>query len=135
MAANKRVLYERDRIAVCSQKRALALAIFVFITLFLVALIIAFATPLSGSFKLILRNGLTALNSKIDTSAGCSLNNSSEFDGDGYDEGSEADKFILPNGEEYPWTDSRLPTFVRPLHYTISMHPNLTTLDVTGKSY
>jgi len=48
MAANKRVLYERDRIAVCSQKRAFGLALFVFITLFLVALIIAFATPLSG---------------------------------------------------------------------------------------
>jgi hypothetical protein len=47
--ANKRVLYERDRIAVCSQKRALALALFVFFALFFVALIIAFATPLSGS--------------------------------------------------------------------------------------
>ncbi len=37
---------------------------------------------------------------------------------------------LLP---KLPWTDSRLPTFVRPLHYTISMHPNLTTLDVTGR--
>lgn len=45
---NKRTLYEQDRIAVCSQKRAVGIALLVFVGLFFVAVIIAFATPLSG---------------------------------------------------------------------------------------
>ncbi|XP_045130839.1 endoplasmic reticulum aminopeptidase 1-like isoform X6 [Portunus trituberculatus] len=36
------------------------------------------------------------------------------------------------NGEEFPWTDVRLPFHVRPLYYNISLHPNLTTRHVEG---
>lgn len=37
------------------------------------------------------------------------------------------------NGELFPWTSVRLPTHVRPLHYDLSLHPNLTTRYVKGK--
>ncbi|ODN00507.1 Endoplasmic reticulum aminopeptidase 2 [Orchesella cincta] len=108
---NKRTLYEQDRIAVCSQKRAVGIALLVFVGLFFVAVIIAFATPLSGC---------SFLNGSIDTEP---LTD---------EELLEHNRFILPSGEEFPWNKSRLPDFVRPLHYTIQIHPNLTTLDVTG---
>lgn len=64
---------------------------------------------------------------------GCSfLNGSIDTEPFTDDELLEHNKFILPSGEEFPWNKSRLPEFVRPLHYTIQIHPNLTTLDVTG---
>lgn len=37
------------------------------------------------------------------------------------------------NGEEFPWTDVRLPFHVKPLHYNITLHPNLTTRHVDGR--
>ncbi|XP_078468924.1 endoplasmic reticulum aminopeptidase 1-like isoform X1 [Lampetra planeri] len=36
------------------------------------------------------------------------------------------------DGEVFPWADDRLPRSVRPLHYHLCLHPNLTTLDVEG---
>ncbi|CAN9512905.1 unnamed protein product [Ophioblennius macclurei] len=36
------------------------------------------------------------------------------------------------NGEPFPWDRMRLPKTVSPLHYDLSIHPNLTTLDFTG---
>ncbi|KAG8193296.1 hypothetical protein JTE90_003783 [Oedothorax gibbosus] len=35
-------------------------------------------------------------------------------------------------GEEFPWNDIRLPPFILPGHYSIFMHPNLTTFENTG---
>ncbi|RWS30597.1 endoplasmic reticulum aminopeptidase 2-like isoform X3 [Leptotrombidium deliense] len=35
--------------------------------------------------------------------------------------------FIATNGEAFPWTDIRLPNFIKPVHYDLFMHPNLTS--------
>lgn len=40
---------------------------------------------------------------------------------------------IATNGEPFPWHKLNLPNNVRPTRYTLTIHPNLTTLDVKGK--
>lgn len=42
------------------------------------------------------------------------------------------DPLIATNGEPFPWTSMRLPKTVFPVHYDLSIHPNLTTLDFSG---
>jgi glutamyl aminopeptidase len=42
---------------------------------------------------------------------------------------------LATNGEVFPWNNVRLPNFVRPTRYTITVHPNLTTLEVKGKQF
>lgn len=39
---------------------------------------------------------------------------------------------IATNGQVFPWDRMRLPTTIAPLHYDMTIHPNLTTLDFTG---
>lgn len=39
---------------------------------------------------------------------------------------------IATNGEPFPWLELSLPTFAKPLRYMVTIHPNLTTLDVKG---
>ncbi|XP_037536182.1 endoplasmic reticulum aminopeptidase 1b [Nematolebias whitei] len=39
---------------------------------------------------------------------------------------------IATNGQPFPWDRMRLPQTVGPLHYDLTLHPNLTTLDFTG---
>uniref|UniRef100_A0A1A8GD29 Aminopeptidase n=1 Tax=Nothobranchius korthausae TaxID=1143690 RepID=A0A1A8GD29_9TELE len=39
---------------------------------------------------------------------------------------------IATNGERFPWDQMRLPRTISPLHYDLTIHPNLTTLDFTG---
>lgn len=39
---------------------------------------------------------------------------------------------IASNGQNYPWLHPELPKNVRPLRYQLTIHPNLTTLDVKG---
>lgn len=36
------------------------------------------------------------------------------------------------SGETFPWNKMRLPQTVSPFHYTLLIHPNLTSLDFTG---
>lgn len=40
---------------------------------------------------------------------------------------------IATNGEPFPWLEKTLPTSARPLRYMVTIHPNLTTLDVKGE--
>lgn len=42
---------------------------------------------------------------------------------------------LATNNEIFPWNDVRLPSYVRPVRYSITIHPNLTTLDVKGNLY
>ncbi|XP_056393536.1 leucyl-cystinyl aminopeptidase isoform X1 [Hyla sarda] len=45
-------------------------------------------------------------------------------------------KMIYPiamNGELFPWTKSRLPSYIKPLAYDITLYPNLTTMEFSGK--
>lgn len=39
---------------------------------------------------------------------------------------------MATNGQPFPWDRMRLPKTVSPIHYDLSIHPNLTTLDFTG---
>lgn len=39
---------------------------------------------------------------------------------------------IATNGQPFPWMSMRLPKTVFPVHYELSIHPNLTTLDFSG---
>lgn len=39
---------------------------------------------------------------------------------------------VATNGQPFPWDRMRLPKTVFPLHYDLTIHPNLTTLDFTG---
>ncbi|XP_041644089.1 endoplasmic reticulum aminopeptidase 1b [Cheilinus undulatus] len=39
---------------------------------------------------------------------------------------------ISTNGQPFPWDRMRLPKTVFPIHYDLTIHPNLTTLDFTG---
>lgn len=52
------------------------------------------------------------------------------------DEDSNTTKTFIPratNGQIFPWNNVRLPTFIKPLRYNITIHPNITTLDVKGQ--
>lgn len=40
---------------------------------------------------------------------------------------------IATNGQPFPWLQQNLPNNVRPNRYMLTIHPNLTTLDVKGK--
>lgn len=39
---------------------------------------------------------------------------------------------IATNGQPFPWHNIRLPNFVKPLKYNLTIHPNLTTFEVKG---
>lgn len=47
-------------------------------------------------------------------------------------QGQAQDVPIATNGQVFPWDRMRLPKTVSPLHYDLTIHPNLTTLDFTG---
>ncbi|XP_073399463.1 leucyl-cystinyl aminopeptidase isoform X2 [Dendrobates tinctorius] len=40
---------------------------------------------------------------------------------------------IATNGQLFPWTKSRLPNYIKPLEYDITLFPNLTTMTFSGK--
>lgn len=41
---------------------------------------------------------------------------------------------IATNGEPFPWHKLQLPDSIRPVRYTLTIHPNMTSIDVKGKS-
>ena len=55
--------------------------------------------------------------------------------GEESDEEATAQPFnpIATNGEPFPWLEMSLPSNARPMRYMVTIHPNLTTLDVKGK--
>ncbi|XP_067012904.2 endoplasmic reticulum aminopeptidase 1 isoform X2 [Anabrus simplex] len=112
-AINKRSLYEHNGVAVCSQKRALCIATIVFATLFTISLIIAYAGPQND--------------------CPCAGEKPEHLEGDGPSNSSVPLVPIATNNEVFPWNNVRLPTFARPFRYNITIHPNLTTLEVKGQ--
>ncbi|XP_049864292.1 endoplasmic reticulum aminopeptidase 1-like isoform X3 [Schistocerca gregaria] len=110
---NKRSLYEHNGVAVCSQKRALLIATVVFATLFVISLIIAYAGPQSD--------------------CPCAGEKPEHMESEAAPNTTSSPLPLSTNGEVFPWNSVRLPTFVHPTRYSISIHPNLTTLDVKGQ--
>ncbi|XP_033306357.1 endoplasmic reticulum aminopeptidase 2-like isoform X2 [Bombus bifarius] len=106
---HKRSIYEHNGI-VCSQKRALCVATVVFAILFSISLIIAFAGPQND--------------------CPCAGEKPPNLEIEDDEKSSEP---LATNGEVFPWNNVRLPTFVHPTRYNITIHPNLTTLDVKGQ--
>ncbi|XP_058801112.1 endoplasmic reticulum aminopeptidase 2-like isoform X2 [Phymastichus coffea] len=109
-ALHKRNIYEQNGGAVCSQKRALCIATVVFATLFAISLIIAFAGP---------QNDCPCAGEKP-------TNLVTDID-------EETGEPIATNGDIFPWDNVRLPSFAHPTRYNITIHPNLTTLEVKGQ--
>ncbi|XP_043260326.1 endoplasmic reticulum aminopeptidase 1-like isoform X1 [Colletes gigas] len=106
---HKRNIYEHNGV-MCSQKRALCIATVVFAILFTISLIIAFAGPQNNCPCA----GEKPANLEIED-----------------DEKSSVP--LATNGEVFPWNNVRLPTFAHPTRYNITIHPNLTTLEVKGQ--
>ncbi|XP_076280314.1 endoplasmic reticulum aminopeptidase 1 isoform X2 [Lasioglossum baleicum] len=106
---HKRSIYEHNGV-VCSQKRALCIATVVFAILFAISFIIAFAGP---------QNDCPCAGKKPATL---------EIEDD-----EKSSEPLATNGEVFPWNNVRLPKFAHPTRYNITIHPNLTTLEVKGQ--
>ncbi|OAD57971.1 Glutamyl aminopeptidase [Eufriesea mexicana] len=106
---HKRSIYEHNGI-VCSQKRALCVATVVFAILFAISLIIAFAGPQND--------------------CPCAGEKPANLENEDDEKSSEP---LATNGEVFPWNNVRLPMFAHPTRYNITIHPNLTTLEVKGQ--
>ncbi|XP_053677741.1 glutamyl aminopeptidase [Anopheles nili] len=102
----------RDGVAVCSQKRALFVTAIVLGTLLATALVIAYAGP--------------------QTVCPCAGKIPPGYVPDGYNS-SEPFQPIATNGQPFPWLLPTLPNNVKPNRYILTIHPNLTTLDVKGQ--
>ncbi|XP_026747926.1 leucyl-cystinyl aminopeptidase [Trichoplusia ni] len=104
-------------VAVCSQRRALCLTVVFFSAMFATALIVVYATPQSdcpcaGESTLIPGQPPT------DSEANVAAANKER---------------IASNGAVFPWRGARLPTFIIPKHYSLWLHPNLTTGELRGE--
>ncbi|XP_055534646.1 endoplasmic reticulum aminopeptidase 2 isoform X2 [Wyeomyia smithii] len=102
----------REGVAVCSQKRALCVTAIVLGTLLATALVIAYAGPQSV--------------------CPCAGKIPPGYIPEGYNS-SEPFQPIATNGQPFPWLLPTLPNNVRPNRYMLTIHPNLTTLDVKGQ--
>lgn len=102
----------KNTIIVCSQKRAICVAGLVCGSLLMTALIVAYGGQTSD--------------------CSCSSQHSLNISSGSFNESAPI-KPIATNGDPFPWLHSNLPTFVKPLSYTITIHPNLTTYDVKGQ--
>ncbi|XP_019765505.2 endoplasmic reticulum aminopeptidase 1 isoform X4 [Dendroctonus ponderosae] len=112
----KKTLYENNGVAACSHNRALCIATIVFALLFTIAIIIAFTGPQSALFT-----DCTCAGEKPPNYVGGETNLTRTF---------------IPratNGQIFPWNNVRLPTTLKPSRYNITIHPNITTLEVRGQ--
>lgn len=114
--AKKQVLYgdnagtDKIRRIVCSKQQAFCLAGVVLIMLFIIAMVASFARPVPQC---------AIINTSIETSSGATPT-------------TMVTQPLATNGEPFPWHDIRLPPFMHPVHYSLFMHPNLTTFDNSG---
>ncbi|XP_063899454.1 aminopeptidase N-like [Helicoverpa armigera] len=104
-------------VAVCSQRRALCLTAVLFSAMFATALIVVYAAPqpdcpCAGEATLIPGQPPT------DSEASVAASNKER---------------IASNGAVFPWRGARLPTFIIPKHYSLWLHPNLTTGELRGE--
>ncbi|XP_029156919.1 endoplasmic reticulum aminopeptidase 1-like isoform X3 [Nylanderia fulva] len=106
---HRRNFYERaNEVVRCSERKTYCVLCVCCLVLLITSLIIALAP---------LRNGCT-----------CSEEESRKIVDD-----EESAVPRMDNGEVFPWDDIRLPSFVHPTRYNITMHPNLTTLEFRGQ--
>ncbi|KPJ20147.1 Endoplasmic reticulum aminopeptidase 2 [Papilio machaon] len=101
-------------VAVCSQRKALCLTALVFTAIFATALLVVYASPqpdcpCAGGSPLIPGQAPT----EPETSVSSANNDYKDR--------------IASNGAVFPWRGARLPTFMVPMHYSLWLHPNLTT--------
>ncbi|KAG5892870.1 hypothetical protein JTB14_032594 [Gonioctena quinquepunctata] len=108
----KKSLYENHGVAACSHNRALCIAIVVFALLFTLAIIIAFTGPQSDC---------TCVGEKPPNYV---------------DQSTNMTRIFVPratNGQIFPWNNIRLPITLKPHRYNLTIHPNLTTLEVRSQ--
>ncbi|RLU25456.1 hypothetical protein DMN91_001612 [Ooceraea biroi] len=106
---HRRNFYERaNEVVRCSERKTYCVLCICCLVLIVTSLIIALAP---------LRNGCT-----------CSEEDSNKTAGDKKDAIP-----LMDNGEVFPWDNIRLPAYVHPTRYNITMHPNLTTLEFRGR--
>ncbi|XP_008211798.2 endoplasmic reticulum aminopeptidase 2 isoform X2 [Nasonia vitripennis] len=123
---HKRNIYEQNGVAVCSQKRALCIATVVFATLFAISLIIAFAGPQNALSRSFNQRFLQYFHHDCPCAGEKPANLEIEED-------EESSEPLATNGQIFPWDNVRLPNFAHPTRYNITIHPNLTTLEVKGQ--
>ncbi|XP_052748429.1 uncharacterized protein LOC113519533 isoform X2 [Galleria mellonella] len=104
-------------VAVCSQRRALCLAALVFSAMFATALLVVYATP-QPDCPCAEDSPLVPRKPPSDSDANAAAANKER---------------IASNGAVFPWRGARLPTFVIPKHYSLWLHPNLTTGELRGE--
>ncbi|CAH1642722.1 unnamed protein product [Spodoptera littoralis] len=104
-------------VAVCSQRRALCLTVVLFSAMFATALIIVYASPQSDCPC---ATDVTLIPGQPPTDSEASLAAANK-------------ERLATNGAVFPWRGARLPTFVIPKHYSLWLHPNLTTGELRGE--
>ncbi|XP_045509071.1 uncharacterized protein LOC123704691 [Colias croceus] len=104
-------------VAVCSQRRALCLAGLVFSAMFATALLVVYATP-QAECPCSSENVLLPGQTPTEADENSTVANKER---------------IATNGMVFPWRGARLPTFIIPKHYSLWLHPNLTTGEMRGE--
>ncbi|XP_047739916.1 endoplasmic reticulum aminopeptidase 1 [Hyalella azteca] len=108
---SKRALYEPGSVLVCSQKRACLVVALCFLSILLSAAIVAFTKP----------------GCPVATYIGEPLDDENAF------VTKKKSPILSTSGEVFPWSNIRLPVHIRPLHYSLHLHPNLTTRHMDGQ--
>lgn len=114
---NKRAMYEptgmdRVRRVILSPKKACIIAVGCFLGILSIAIIASFARPFINC-------PCNRPEKAISGSANDTFNQNST-------------PTTATNGELFPWDSIRLPEFIVPVHYSIHIHPNLTTFIYQG---
>ncbi|GAB6025285.1 hypothetical protein CHUAL_010702 [Chamberlinius hualienensis] len=128
---SKRVLYEPSGVAdrvrriVLTPKKACCVAVACFFAILSIALIAAFARPYLNCDCGVEKDQSTSDYNSQHFSYGHSTT-------PGYPNPLTTTQETATNGEIFPWKELRLPQFVQPYHYSLFMHPNLTTFAFKG---